>query len=51
MTTLITTLRPAQRPSWLGLLGVVALVAAEGFERVPSDQKRMRDDKFTVFSH
>ena len=29
---------------------VVAIVAAEGFERVPPDQKRMRDDKFTVFS-
>ena len=29
---------------------VVAIVAAEGFERVSPDQKRMRDDKFTVFS-
>ena len=28
---------------------VVAIVAAVGFERVPPDQKRMRDDKFTVF--
>ena len=28
---------------------VVAMVAAEGFERVQPDQKRMRDDKFTVF--
>lgn len=28
---------------------VVALVAAQGFERVPADQKRMRDDKFTTF--
>lgn len=28
---------------------VVALVAVQGFERVPADQKRMRDDKFTVF--
>jgi hypothetical protein len=28
---------------------VMALIAAEGFERVPADQKRMRDDKFTVF--
>ena len=28
---------------------VVAMVAVEGFERVPSDQKRMRDDKFTTF--
>jgi|SRR3989338_1065567 len=30
---------------------VVALVAVEGFERVPSDQKRMRDDKFLTVSH
>ena len=28
---------------------VVALVACEGFERVPPDQKRMRVDKFTTF--
>lgn len=28
---------------------VLAMVPAEGFERVPPDQKRMRDDKFTVF--
>lgn len=28
---------------------VVALVAVPGFERVPPDQKRMRDDKFTIF--
>lgn len=28
---------------------VLALVPVEGFERVPPDQKRMRDDKFTVF--
>lgn len=28
---------------------VVAMIAAPGFERVPPDQKRMRDDKFTVF--
>ena len=28
---------------------VVAMIAADGFERVPPDQKRMRDDKFTVF--
>ena len=29
---------------------VVAMVPALGFERVPPDQKRMRTDKFTVFS-
>ncbi len=28
---------------------VLALIPAEGFERVPSAEKRMRDDKFTVF--
>lgn len=28
---------------------VMAMVAAPGFERVPPDQKRMRDDKFTTF--
>lgn len=28
---------------------VVAMVPAEGYERVPPDQKRMRPDKFTVF--
>lgn len=28
---------------------VCAMIAAPGFERVPTDQKRMRDDKFTVF--
>ena len=28
---------------------VVAMVAAAGFERVPPAEKRMRDDKFTVF--
>ncbi len=28
---------------------IVALCAVAGFERVPTDQKRMRDDKFTVF--
>jgi len=28
---------------------VVAMIAAPGFERVPPDQKRMRDDKFTTF--
>lgn len=28
---------------------VVAMVAAKGFERVPSDQKKMRADKFTIF--
>jgi hypothetical protein len=28
---------------------VMAMVAAPGFERVPPDQKRMRDDKFTIF--
>ncbi len=28
---------------------VFALVPVPGFERVPPDQKRMRDDKFTVF--
>lgn len=28
---------------------VMAMVAAVGFERVPPDQKRMRDDKFTIF--
>ncbi|OHB14910.1 MAG: hypothetical protein A2605_02285 [Candidatus Zambryskibacteria bacterium RIFOXYD1_FULL_39_35] len=28
---------------------VVAMIAAAGFERVPPDQKRMRDDKFTTF--
>lgn len=28
---------------------VVALVAVQGFERVSADQKRMRDDKFTIF--
>lgn len=28
---------------------VMAMIAAAGFERVPPDQKRMRDDKFTVF--
>lgn len=28
---------------------VVAMIPAPGFERVPTDQKRMRDDKFTVF--
>ncbi len=28
---------------------VFALVPVEGFERVPPAEKRMRDDKFTVF--
>jgi len=28
---------------------VMAMIAAAGFERVPPDQKRMRDDKFTTF--
>jgi hypothetical protein len=28
---------------------VVAMVAAPGFERVPPDQKKMRDDRFTTF--
>ena len=28
---------------------VCAMIAAAGFERVPPDQKRMRDDKFTIF--
>lgn len=28
---------------------IVALCATAGFERVPADQKRMRDDKFTIF--
>lgn len=28
---------------------VLALVPVPGFERVPPNQKRMRDDKFTVF--
>ena len=28
---------------------IVALVPIPGFERVPPEQKRMRDDKFTVF--
>lgn len=28
---------------------VVALVPVPGFERVPPDQKRMRDDKFTIY--
>lgn len=28
---------------------VLALVPAPGFERVPPEQKRMRDDKFTTF--
>ncbi len=28
---------------------VLAMVPAQGFERVPPAEKRMRDDKFTVF--
>ena len=28
---------------------VLAMVPAPGFERVPPAEKRMRDDKFTVF--
>ncbi len=28
---------------------VVALCSVPGFERVPANEKRMRDDKFTVF--
>jgi len=28
---------------------VVALIPVAGFERVPPAEKRMRDDKFTVF--
>lgn len=28
---------------------VVAMVPAMGFERVPTSEKRMRDDKFTIF--
>ena len=28
---------------------VLAIVPVEGFERVPPAEKRMRDDKFTVF--
>lgn len=28
---------------------VLAMIAAKGFERVPSDQKKMRADKFTIF--
>ena len=28
---------------------VLAMVPAPGFERVPPSEKRMRDDKFTVF--
>jgi len=28
---------------------VLAMVPAPGFERVPPDQKKMRDDKFTTF--
>ena len=28
---------------------VVALISAPGFERLPAAQKRMRDDKFTIF--
>ena len=28
---------------------VLAMIPAPGFERVPPDQKRMRDDKFTTF--
>lgn len=30
---------------------VFALVPVEGYERVPPDQKRMRDDRFTVFNY
>jgi len=29
---------------------VLAMVPAPGFERVPPEQKRMRDDKFTTFA-
>ncbi len=28
---------------------VLAMIAAPGFERVPPDQKRVRDDRFTIF--